>query len=80
MPETGNAGSWGGILAFASGIGFLGADGGMFTAFDTGAGKVLWQFQTNAEFRASPMTYVFDDKQYVAIAAGSNIIAFGIVE
>jgi len=80
MPETGNAGSWGGILAFSTGIGFLGADGGMFTAFDTATGKVLWQFQANAEFRASPMTYVFDGKQYIAINAGSNLIAFGIVE
>jgi alcohol dehydrogenase (cytochrome c) len=80
MPETGNAGSWGGILAFSTGVGFLGADGGMFTAFDTATGKVLWQFQANAEFRASPMTYVFDHKQYVAIAAGSNIIAFGVVQ
>ena len=26
------------------------------------------------------MTYTFDNKQYVAVAAGSNIIAFGLAE
>jgi hypothetical protein len=27
---------------------------------------------------ASPMTYSFDGKQYVAIAAGPNVIAFAM--
>jgi alcohol dehydrogenase (cytochrome c) len=80
MPETGDAGSWGGTLGFATGITFVGADGGLFTAVDTGTGKPLWSFQTNATFRASPMTYMFDGKQYIAVAAGQNILAFGVVE
>ena len=29
-------------------------------------------------WKASPMTYLFDNAQYVAVAAGSNIIAFGL--
>jgi alcohol dehydrogenase (cytochrome c) len=37
-------------------------------------------FPTNHTWKASPMTYVFDGKQYVAVAAGSSIIAFGIHE
>lgn len=80
LPETGTANSWGGTLAFASGITFVGSDGGMFSAVDTTTGKVLWQFQTNTEFKASPMTYMFGGKQYVAIAAGQNVLAFGLVE
>jgi len=40
----------------------------------------LWRFQTNQNWKASPMTYVFDGKQYVAVASGSNIISFGLVE
>ncbi len=70
LPETGSAGSWGGTLGFASGITFVCNDGGIFSAVDTTTGKSLWQFQTNVEFRASPMTYMFEGKQYVAIAAG----------
>lgn len=80
LPETGPADSWGGTLGFATGITFLCGDGGMFTAVDTRTGKVLWQFQTNTMFKASPMTYVFDGKQYVAIAAGQNVFAFGLLD
>jgi alcohol dehydrogenase (cytochrome c) len=80
LPETGAAGSWGGTLGLATGVTFVCSDGGLFTAVDTMTGKVLWQFQTNAEFRASPMTYMFEGTQYVAIAAGQNILAFGLIE
>jgi len=30
-------------------------------------------------WRSSPMTYSFDGKQYVALAAGSNVVSFGLV-
>jgi alcohol dehydrogenase (cytochrome c) len=40
----------------------------------------LWQFQANARWHASPMTYVFDGKQYVAIAAGPTILAFALLD
>ena len=39
----------------------------MFSAVDTATGKLLWQFQTNTAFKASPMTYVFDGKQHIVI-------------
>ena len=80
MPETGPSGSWGGTLAFATGITLVCEDGGMFSAVDSATGKPLWRFQTNATFKASPMTYTFDGKQYVTIAAGQNILTFGLVE
>ena len=47
-------------------------------AADAFTGKTLWEFPTNHTWRASPMTYMFDNKQYVAVAAGQNIIAFGL--
>ena len=49
-------------------------------AADAANGKVLWSFQTSQLWKASPMTYMFDNKQYVAIAAGPNIMAFGLPE
>lgn len=81
----GNAGDGSGqfVARYAQlrdGITFVCSDGGMFTAVDTATGKPLWEFQTNAAFHTSPMTYVFDGKQYVAIAAGGNLLAFGLVE
>jgi alcohol dehydrogenase (cytochrome c) len=49
-------------------------------AADAATGKPLWMFRTNQSWKASPMTYVFDGKQYVAVAAGANIIAFALYE
>jgi alcohol dehydrogenase (cytochrome c) len=80
MPEAGVADSWGGVLGFSSGVLFVAGNGGMFRAVDTGTGRQLWQFDTSAQFKASPMTYVFDGRQYVAVNAGQNIIAFGLPE
>jgi alcohol dehydrogenase (cytochrome c) len=48
-------------------------------AADAVTGKPLWSFQTSQTWKASPMTYQFDGKQFVAVAAGPNIIAFGIL-
>jgi alcohol dehydrogenase (cytochrome c) len=45
---------------------------------DAKTGKPLWQFQANQNWHASPMTYAVNGKQYVAIAAGSNILAFAL--
>ena len=47
-------------------------------AADAATGKLLWEFPTNQTWKASPMTYVFDNKQYIAIAAGQSIIAFAL--
>jgi alcohol dehydrogenase (cytochrome c) len=76
--EMGHADSSGGILAFGTGILIVGADDGMLAALDSSNGELLWVFQTNVQIKASPMTYVFDDKQFVAIDAGQNILAFGL--
>jgi alcohol dehydrogenase (cytochrome c) len=78
MPEAGVADSWGGVLGFSTGVLFVAGNGGMFRAVDAKSGKQIWQFSTNAQFKASPMTYVFDGKQYVAVNAGQNVIAFGL--
>ena len=72
--------SSGGVLSTASGLVFFGENGGSFMAVDAQDGKVLWDFPTNQTWRASPMTYVFDHKQYVGIAVGQSIVAFGLPE
>jgi alcohol dehydrogenase (cytochrome c) len=79
-PETGPANSWGGALSTAGGIVIFGEDSGALAAADAVSGKTLWRFQANQVWKASPMTYVFDNKQYVAVASGSNIVSFGLVE
>jgi len=78
LPQPGPAESWGGTLSTATGLVIFGEEGGALMAADAVSGKPLWSFATNQLWKASPMTYMFDGKQYVAVAEGSNIIAFGI--
>jgi len=78
LPQPGPVTSWGGVLSTAGGIVIFGEDSGSLMAADAANGKPLWSFQTNQNWKASPMTYVFDNKQHFAVAAGSAIIAFGL--
>jgi PQQ-dependent dehydrogenase (methanol/ethanol family) len=76
--QTGPGEAWGGLLATAGGLVFLGDDDGSFGALDARNGKRLWHFPLNARWHASPMTYAVDGRQYVAVAANASIIAFGL--
>ena len=80
LPQPGPAQSWGGTLTTATGLVIFGEDGGALMAADAATGKPLWSFQTNQNWKASPMTYVFDKKQYIGVAAGSTIIALAVQE
>jgi len=75
-PVTASAG----VMSTASGLVLFGENSGSFMAADAATGKVLWDFPTNQVWKASPMTYVFDNKQYIAIAVGQSIVAFGLPE
>jgi alcohol dehydrogenase (cytochrome c) len=75
-PATASAG----VISTASGLVFFGENSGSFMAADASNGKVLWDFPTNQTWKASPMTYMFDNKQYIAIAVGPSIVAFGLPE
>jgi alcohol dehydrogenase (cytochrome c) len=65
-----------GLLATGGGLIFTGDTDGYLIALDANTGKVLWHFQTGAEIKAPPISYSLRGKQYIAIAAGSNLIAF----
>jgi len=73
--------NYSGVLSTAGGVLFFGESTGGFAAVDARTGKYLWHFETHAHpFKASPMTYVIDGKQYIAIAAGANILSFALAE
>jgi quinoprotein glucose dehydrogenase len=63
----------GGPMITEGGLVFTSAamDLGLY-AFDIETGKVLWRYQLPAGGQATPMTYVFNGKQYVVIAAGGH--------
>ena len=77
-PQAGKGTSWGGTLATAGRLVFFGDDTGSFAAVDAGTGRPLWEFNTGQTFRASPMSYEVGGVQYVAIAAGSDVISFSL--
>jgi alcohol dehydrogenase (cytochrome c) len=80
LREIGPGTTRGGVLSSAGGITLFCADGSEFAAVDSATGKLLWFFPANHFWRASPMTYEFDGRQYIAVASGANILAFGLPE
>lgn len=78
IPQAGPGNTWGGVLTTEGGLVFYGDDSGAFAASDAQTGAPLWHFHTNQLWKASPMTYTANGKQYVAVAAGGNVIAFGL--
>jgi alcohol dehydrogenase (cytochrome c) len=76
----GPATMWAGTVSTAGGLLFAGDDDGNLVALDAATGRDLWHFQTGHTLYASPVTYEIDGKQYVTIAAESDIFTFGLFE
>jgi PQQ-dependent dehydrogenase (methanol/ethanol family) len=72
--------NYSGVLATAGGLVFFGETSGAFAAVDAQTGKYLWHFEANYAWHASPMTYMVDGHQYVAIASGANTLSFALPE
>jgi alcohol dehydrogenase (cytochrome c) len=71
---------WAGALATAGGLVFAGDSEGSLIAFDSQTGKPLWHFSLGVPIYASPMTYLLDGKQYIAIPAGNVLMTFALPE
>lgn len=76
--QSGDGHSSAGVMTTAGGLVFFGDDARSFEAVDAATGKALWHFNTGQNISASPMTYAVASKQYVAIAAGSDIFTFAL--
>jgi len=77
-PQVGPAHSTGGTMSTAGGLVFFGDDAQSLEAVNASDGKPLWHFSTGQDMSASPMTYAVGARQYVAIAAGSDIFSFAL--
>ncbi len=77
-PQAGESHSWGGVMTTASGLVFFADDANFFEAADARTGASLWHFNTGQSLHASPMSYSIAGKQYVAIAAGSDLFSFAL--
>jgi alcohol dehydrogenase (cytochrome c) len=76
--QAGEGHSSGGVMATAGGLIFFGDDAQSFEAVDANTGKALWHFNTGQNISASPMTYAVNGKQFVTIAAGSDVFSFAL--
>ncbi|HXT27180.1 MAG TPA: PQQ-binding-like beta-propeller repeat protein [Candidatus Eisenbacteria bacterium] len=76
--QAGDGHSAGGTMTTAGGLVFFGDDAQSFEAVDASSGKPLWHFNTGQTITASPMTYAVNSKQFVAIAAGSDVFCFAL--
>jgi alcohol dehydrogenase (cytochrome c) len=77
-PQIGDGGSASGTMTTAGSLVFFGDDSESFEAADAKTGKPLWHFTVGQKIHASPMSYAVLGKQYVAIAAGSDIFSFAL--
>jgi alcohol dehydrogenase (cytochrome c) len=69
-----------GILTTASDLLFVGGREGYFQALDARTGNLLWKENLGGEIIAAPITFQVDGKQYVTIASGNGLFAFGLRE
>jgi len=63
----------GGILATGGGLVFTGEGNGMFRAYNSENGELMWQHKAKAGVNAPPSSYNVDGRQYIVVAAGGNV-------
>lgn len=78
-PQVGRGGQ-SGVMSTAGGLLFFGDDADSLEALDARNGHPLWHFNTGQSFTASPMSFAVQGRQYIAIAAGDDVVAFALSE
>ncbi len=64
------------ILTTAGDLMFVGEPDGMFRALDARTGQKLWEFQTGAGHRGSPVTYTVGGRQFIATPTGMGQVGY----
>ena len=59
---------------------FGGTDEGNFFALDAATGRDLWNYQTGGKVFANPVSFEHQGTQYVLVASGHALFAFGLEE
>jgi alcohol dehydrogenase (cytochrome c) len=67
----------GGLLSTGGGVVF-GAQDQTFFALNAKTGQELWRVITGGRIRAAPITFLYEGNQMVTIAAGHDILTFGL--
>ena len=67
-----------GLLSTEGDLVFGGTVDGWFFALDALTGEELWHINVGSRVHSGPMAYAVDGRQYVAVAAGNVVFAFGL--
>ncbi len=67
----------GGLTSTRGGVVF-GSAGQAFIVLDANTGHELWRMETGGWVKAAPVTYMIDGKQMVTVAAGHDLLTFGL--
>jgi len=62
------------------GLVFYGDDDGQLVTVDAASGKHMWHYYMGQTLTASPMTFLAAGRQYVTIAAATDVFTFGLVD
>jgi PQQ-dependent dehydrogenase (methanol/ethanol family) len=79
-PMTGHGDMWAGTVSTAGGVVFFGDDDGQLVAVDASSGRHLWHYYMGQNLTASPITFMADGKQYVTIAAATDVFTFALFD
>jgi len=69
----------GAVLATAGDVIFFGDLNRRFRAFDADNGKILWETILGNVISSSTITYAVNGRQYIAVIAGDNLAAPGLI-
>jgi len=69
-----------GILTTATDLLFVGGREGYFQALDARSGVLLWKQNLGGEIIAGPISFQVYGKQFITIASGNSLFAFGLRE
>jgi alcohol dehydrogenase (cytochrome c) len=69
----------GAVLATAGDVIFFGDLNRRFRAFDADNGKILWEAILGNVISSSTITYAVNGRQYIAVIAGDNLAAPGLI-
>jgi len=70
--------TWAGVLSTAGDLVFSGGREGYFFAVDAKDGKLLWKAALGGQVNSGPMSYSVNNRQYVAVAAGTALFSFAL--
>ena len=66
-----------GLLSTQTGL-LFGGDESTFFSLSAETGDLLWSFPTGGNIAAPPVTYSVNGEQFVAVASGSDLLAFAL--